>query len=592
MFRLFAAGRLALFLLLTTSLLTGCRPAAADVPPKREMRGVWIATVENIDWPSSRYLSPEKQRREYVRLLDAQQRNGINAVFVQVRPASDAFYQSSLEPWSKWLTGTQGKAPNPPYDPLPFLIEEAHARGMEFHAWFNPYRASLDSATRKLAPNHPFRQHPEWFLRYSGKLLYNPGLPEVRQHINRVILDVVRRYDIDGVHFDDYFYPYPEPGQVIRDEAAFARHNPDGLPLPDWRRQNVNVLIRDLHDSIRSAKRWVKFGISPFGVWRNQATDPSGSATKAFQGYDGLYADALEWVRQGWVDYLLPQLYWSSTFTAARYPVLVEWWARNMNGRHLYIGHGAYRVSESIRANANADTTWRNPRELPRQVRLNRTYPTEVGGSVFFSSISLLTNALHSTDSLRQNLFRYPALVPTMPWLDAVPPRPAQNLVLTAGLPTNTLTWQPSPVAADGDRAVYYVLYRFEEDEAPTPNDPRRILAVVRPRAGTTLAFTDTAARLGHSYAYYLTAVDRLHNESRPVNVRSTGRPGEIVIAQASVETPPATSPGSAPVATAPGSTPRPVPSRPAASADMTSKVKTKTKAKKRGFFARLFGKR
>jgi uncharacterized lipoprotein YddW (UPF0748 family) len=592
MFRLFAAGRLALFLLLTTSLLVGCRPAAADVPPKREMRGVWIATVENIDWPSSRYLSPEKQRREYVRLLDAQQRNGINAVFVQVRPASDAFYQSSLEPWSKWLTGTQGQAPNPAYDPLPFLIEEAHARGMEFHAWFNPYRASLDSATRKLAPNHPFRQHPEWFLRYSGKLLYNPGLPEVRQHINRVILDVVRRYDIDGVHFDDYFYPYPEPGQVIRDEAAFARHNPDGLPLPDWRRQNVNVLIRDLHDSIRGAKRWVKFGISPFGVWRNQATDPSGSATKAFQGYDGLYADALEWVRQGWVDYLLPQLYWSSTFTAARYPVLVEWWARNMNGRHLYIGHGAYRVSESIRANANADTTWRNPRELPRQVRLNRTYPTEVGGSVFFSSISLLTNALHSTDSLRQNLFRYPALVPTMPWLDAVPPRPAQNLVLTAGLPTNTLTWQPSPVAADGDRAVYYVLYRFEEDEAPTPNDPRRILAVVRPRVGTTLAFTDTTARLGHSYAYYLTAVDRLHNESRPVNVRGTGRPGEIVIAQASVETPPATSPGSAPVATAPGSTPRPAPSRPAASADMTSKVKTKTKAKKRGFFARLFGKR
>ncbi|QNH63371.1 glycoside hydrolase family 10 protein [Hymenobacter sediminicola] len=591
MSRLFAAGRLFLFLLLITGLLAvSCRPATADVPPKRELRGVWIATVENIDWPSARNLTPEQQRREYIRLLDAQQRNGINAVFVQVRPASDAFYQSSLEPWSKWLTGTQGKAPSPAYDPLPFLIEEAHNRGMEFHAWFNPYRASMDSVTRRLAPNHPFRQHPEWFLRYSGKLLYNPGLPAVRQYISRVILDVVRRYDIDGVHFDDYFYPYPEAGKVIHDEAAFAQYNPDGLALPDWRRQNVNVLIRDLHDSIQSAKRWVKFGISPFGVWRNQATDPNGSATKAFQGYDGLYADALEWVRQGWVDYILPQLYWSSNFRVAQYPVLVEWWARNANGRHLYIGHGAYRMSESTKA----DTTWRNPRELPRQVRLNRTFPTEVGGSVFFSAKSLLTNAMHTTDSLRQNLFRYPALVPTMPWLDAVPPRPAQNLTLTAALPTNTLTWQPAPAATDGDLAAYYVLYRFEQQETPSPNDPRRILAVVRPRAGTGLVFTDTTARRGQAYAYYLTAVDRLHNESRPVSVRTTGRAGEIILSQAPTEAPvaaPATSPTTTVPAAVPG--PRPAASQPAASrptTTTTTKIKTKTKSKKRGFFGRLFG--
>ncbi|SHK97126.1 glycoside hydrolase family 10 protein [Hymenobacter psychrotolerans] len=594
MFSLSGAGRRVLSLLLIAGLLAiFCRPATADVPPKRELRGVWIATVENIDWPSARNLTPEQQRREYIRMLDAQQRTGINAVFVQVRPASDAFYQSSLEPWSKWLTGTQGKAPSPAYDPLPFMIEEAHARGMEFHAWFNPYRGSTDTLTRRLAPLHPFRQHPEWFLRYSGKLLYNPGLPEVRQYINRVILDVVRRYDIDGVHFDDYFYPYPEAGKVIQDEAAFARHNPDGLKLPDWRRQNVNILIRDLHDSIQSTKRWVKFGISPFGVWRNQATDPNGSATRAFQGYDGLYADALEWVRKGWVDYLLPQLYWSSTFRLAQYPVLVEWWARNANGRHLYIGHGAYRMSESTKA----DTTWRNPRELPRQVRLNRTFPTEVGGSVFFSSKSLLANALHTTDSLRQNLFRYPALVPTMPWLDAVPPRPAQNLTLTAALPANTLTWQPSPIASDGDLAAYYVLYRFEGDETPTPNDPRRILAVIRPRTGTGLAFTDTTARPGQTYAYYLTAVDRLHNESRPVSVRTTGRTGEIILAQAPAETPAATptAPATPPATTSPVTVPAPRPAasppvanRPAASA--VTKIKTKTKPKKKGFFRRLFG--
>ena len=590
MIRLFAAGRLALFLLLTSGLLalTNCRPAAAaDVPPKRELRGVWIATVENIDWPSARNLSPEQQRREYIKLLDAQQRNGINAVFVQIRPASDAFYQSSLEPWSKWLTGQQGKAPNPAYDPLPFLIEEAHARGMEFHAWFNPYRATMDTLTRRLAPTHPYRQHPEWFIRFAGKLLYNPGLPEVRQHINRVILDVVRRYDIDGVHFDDYFYPYPEARHTIHDEAAFARFNPNSLPLPDWRRQNVNLLIRDLHDSIQSTKRWVKFGISPFGVWRNQTTDPNGSATQAFQGYDGLYADALEWVRQGWVDYLLPQLYWSTNFKVARYPVLVEWWARNANGRHLYIGHGAYRMLEKGRA----DTTWHNPRELPRQIRLNRTFPAEVGGSVFFSAKSLMSNPLHTTDSLRQNLFRYPALVPTMPWLDAVPPRPAPSLTLTAALPTNVLTWQPAPAASDGDRAAYYVLYRFGEGETPTPNDARRILAVVRPRPGGLLAYTDTTARAGRAYAYYLTSVDRLHNESRPVSVRSTGRPGEIIVARASAETaaPPAPVAASAAGSVGPPVA-RPSAARPSASAGTVTKVKTKIKPKKRGFFGRLFG--
>ncbi|GAB2767507.1 uncharacterized lipoprotein YddW (UPF0748 family) [Hymenobacter luteus] len=592
MFRLPAARRFLLFLVLSVNWLA---TRAADVPPKRELRGVWIATVENIDWPSSRGLTPEQQRREYRRMLDDHQRSGINAVFVQVRPASDAFYQSSLEPWSKWLTGQQGKAPTPFYDPLPFLIEEAHNRGMEFHAWFNPYRATMDTVTRRLAPNHPYRKHPEWFLRYSGKLLYNPGLPEVRNYISEVILDVVRRYDIDGVHFDDYFYPYPEAGQVIHDEDAFARFNPDGLKLADWRRQNVNTLIRDLHDTIQHTKRWVKFGISPFGVWRNQTSDPNGSATKAFQGYDGLYADALEWLRQGWVDYVLPQLYWSTGFKVAQYPVLVEWWARNSNGRHLYIGHGAYRMSESTKS----DTVWRNPRELPRQVRLNRTFPTEVGGSVFFSSKSLMANVLHTTDSLRQHEFRYPALVPAMPWLDAVPPRPAQNLTVATAAAAATLTWQPGPAAADGDQAAYYALYRFNEDQTPTPDDPRNLLALIRPQPGRPLTFTDTTARAGRGYSYYLTAFDRLHNESRPISVRTTGRAAEVVVAQSAPPAPgttpvttsaPATPPPAAPPARP---TPRPTTPRPTTTVSTPTKVKVKTKSKRRGgFFDRIFGRR
>ncbi|RFP66054.1 glycoside hydrolase [Hymenobacter lapidiphilus] len=591
-----AAARPPFVLLLIACLLIGLPHvgrAQEAVPPKRELRGVWIATVENIDWPSSRNLSPEQQRREYRRILDDHQRTGINAVFVQVRPASDAFYASELEPWSKWLTGTQGKAPAPYYDPLPFLIEEAHNRGMEFHAWFNPYRATMDTLTRRLAPNHPYRQHPEWFLRYSGKLLYNPGLPEVRAYINRVILDVVRRYDIDGVHFDDYFYPYPEAKKVIEDQDAFARYNPDNLKLADWRRQNVNLLIRDLHESISSTKRWVKFGISPFGVWRNQRTDPNGSDTRAFEGYDGLYADALEWTRQGWVDYVLPQLYWSTGFAVARYPTLVEWWARNANGRHVYIGHGAYRMLE----NTKADTVWRNPRELPRQIRLNRTFPAELQGSVFFSSKSLMANPLRTTDSLRQHEFRYPALPPTMPWIDAVPPLPPQRLTLTASPAANVLTWQPAPPAPDGDQASYYALYRFTPDQTPRPDDPRNLLALVRPGPVTGLIFADTTARPGEAYAYYLTSLDRLHNESRPVWVRTTGRAAEIIVAQAPPEpvlapapapepvTPPTPQPATEPPA------PRPPVARPVPGTSAPTKIKVKTKTKKRGgFFERIFG--
>ncbi|MBC6606739.1 family 10 glycosylhydrolase [Hymenobacter sp. BT188] len=578
------------FLLTLCGLLCGPAARSQNAPPKREMRGVWIASVENIDWPSRRSLTPDQQRREYTQMLDTQKKNGINAVFVQIRPAADAFYQSDLEPWSKWLTGQQGKAPSPAYDPLPFLIDEAHARGMEFHAWFNPYRASLDSVTTKLAANHPYRQHPEWFLRYSGKLLFNPGLPEVRGYINKVILDVVRRYDIDGVHFDDYFYPYPEAGQVIHDEAAFQQHNPDQLKLSDWRRQNVNTLVRDLHTNIQSTKRWVKFGISPFGVWMNQTSNPEGSNSAAFEGYSGLYADARLWMQQGWVDYILPQLYWSTTFKVASYPVLLEWWARNRFDRHLYIGQGAYRIFET----SKRDPSWRDPTELPRQIRLNRSYPTQVGGSVFFSSKSLVANPLHIADTLRQNLFRYPALVPTMPWMDAVPPRPAQNLVLTRTGRAVTLFWQPGPAATDGDVARYFVVYRFGPGETPAPDDPRHIVALVPRPANNQPALVDTTARPGVDYAYYITAVDRLHNESPPVRA-STGAGSPVLVAQTPpvVPTPAPTAPPVAstppPARSGPPVAPRPTISRPAP--NTTSKTKVKIKKRKRGgLLERVFG--
>ncbi|HEX8503815.1 MAG TPA: family 10 glycosylhydrolase [Hymenobacter sp.] len=603
MLRSFAAGRFLFFLFLIGWCSLG-GPAraqmAADLqgppPPKRELRGMWIATVENIDWPNQRGESPEQYRREYRRLLDAGQRAGLNAVFVQIRPASDAFYKSNLEPWSKWLTGVQGKAPADGEDPLPFLIIEAHRRGMEFHAWFNPYRATMDSVTRRLAPNHPYRQHPDWFFRYGGQLLYNPGLPAVRAHITRVILDVVRRYDIDAVHFDDYFYPYPEAGKIIHDEAAFRDYNPEGFTqLGDWRRNNVNVLIRDLHDSIRTAKRWVKFGISPFGVWMNKSANPLGSDTRAGQpSYSNLYADSRLWLEKGWIDYILPQLYWSTNFRLVPYPILLEWWTRNHFDRHLYIGHGTYRMLENTRS----DTTWRNPRELPRQIRLNRAYPDDATGSVFFSAKSLLANPLHTTDSLRQNLFRYPALVPTMPWMDALPPQPVANLTLRRLSRQVTLSWQSGAPATDGDIATYYVLYRFQANERSSPNDPRRILAVPRPAPGFPATFVDTTAVPGQAYAYYVTAVDRLHNESRPMRAVTLGQLAvELAVGQAPVGTAPQRPAGQPTVAAQPqaGQLPRP-PARTPVTAESApvlepfTKVKIKQKTKKRGFLERLFG--
>ncbi|WP_232341607.1 glycoside hydrolase family 10 protein [Hymenobacter ginkgonis] len=569
-----------------SALAPSLEEADGPAPPKRELRAFWIATVANIDWPNQRGEAPEHYRREYRRLLDAGQRAGLNAVFVQIRPVSDAFYKSDLEPWSKYLTGRQGKAPAEGDDPLPFLIAEAHRHGMEFHAWFNPYRATMDSVTRTLAPLHPLKRHPDWFIKYSNQYLYNPGLPDVRAHITRVIMDVVRRYDIDGVHFDDYFYPYPEVGQVFHDELAYQNQNPDKLGLADWRRQNVNVLIRDLNDSIRSAKRWVKFGISPFGVWMNKSADPLGSDTRAGQpSYSNLYADSRLWLKEGWIDYIAPQLYWSTKFRLVPYATLLEWWTRNHFDRHLYIGHGTYRMLESTRS----DTTWRTGRELPRQIRLNRDYPGDVHGSIFFSAKSVATNPLHTTDSLRLDLYRAPALVPVMPWLDSLAPRPVRELVLNRTARVTTLTWTPDLVpAADGDLAAYYVLYRFERGQVMGPNDPRRILAVVRPtNLGQPGTFADTTAQAGLAYAYYLTAVDRLHNESIPVRVFTEGKlPVEVLAAAppaVATKPPVAARPAPRPPVAA---TPRPQP-HPAADA---VKTKPKEKPRRRGFFARLFG--
>ncbi|CAL9631015.1 hypothetical protein SUDANB105_06083 [Streptomyces sp. enrichment culture] len=345
-----------------------------------EMRGVWLATVANRDWPSRAGLSAAEQRAELIALLDAAVRRRLNTVIFQVRPAADALWPSAYEPWSQVLTGTQGGDPG--WDPLGTAVAEAHARGLELHAWFNPLRVATHADLTRLTPTHPARRNPGWVVTYAGKLHYNPGLPEVRAFVRTAMLDAVEKYPVDAVHFDDYFYPYPVPGHSFDDDAAYDAHGGDFTNRADWRRDNIDRLVRGMATGIREVRPGTRFGISPFGVWRNAETDPRGSDTTALQTYDDLYADTRKWVRENWVDYICPQLYWHIGFTAADYATLVPWWAKAARGTgtRLYIGEALYKAGDPAQPAA-----WQDPAELSRHLTLASRYP-EVGGHVFFAA--------------------------------------------------------------------------------------------------------------------------------------------------------------------------------------------------------------
>ena len=352
-------------------------------PSSTAMRGVWIASVANTDWPSRQGLSAEQQRSEYRALLDQAVANRMNAVFVQVRPTADAFWTSALEPWSHWLTGQQGRDPG--YDPMRFLIDEAHQRGLEFHAWFNPYRVSMTDDPNSLVPSHPARVHPEWTFAYDGKLYYDPGVPQAREFSTAAIMDAVSRYDVDGVHLDDYFYPYPADGKPIPDERTFAAHGKGFDNIDDWRRDNVNDLISGLHEKVRAARPDADFGVSPFGIWRNASSDPAGSDTKGMESYSSIFADTRRWVREGWVDYIAPQVYWQFGHPSADYAAVVPWWSQTVAGTgvKLYIGQAAYKVGQP---------SWTDPAELTRHLAFNAGQPG-VQGDIYFSAKSLTTVA-------------------------------------------------------------------------------------------------------------------------------------------------------------------------------------------------------
>ncbi|ATL26403.1 glycoside hydrolase family 10 protein [Streptomyces formicae] len=347
----------------------------------RELRGMWLASVANRDWPSKPGLPAAQQRAELLAYLDSAVNRRLNAVVFQVRPTADALWASPYEPWSEFLTGVQGKDPG--WDPLGTAVKEAHRRGLELHAWFNPFRVANHTDPSRLVPTHPARVHPDWVIPYGGKLYYNPGLPEVRRFVQDAMLDAVRKYPIDAVHWDDYFYPYPVAGQVFDDDDAFARYGGGFPDRASWRRDNIDRLVREMARRVKKARPRTQFGISPFAVWRNIATDPTGSDTRAgVQTYDDLYADTRGWVEKGWLDYIVPQVYWNIGFAAADYAKLVPWWNDVVRGTgvRLYVGEALYKAGDPAQPAA-----WQDPAELSRHLTYAEGFH-EVRGHVFFSA--------------------------------------------------------------------------------------------------------------------------------------------------------------------------------------------------------------
>ncbi|TMU57070.1 glycoside hydrolase family 10 protein [Flagellimonas algicola] len=371
--------------------------------PKTEFRGVWIATVANIDWPKNPNDNTAKKKADFIRILDFYQNLNFNAAIVQIRTAGDAFYPSQLSPWSKYLTGEQGKPPKEFDDPLHWMIGETHKRGMEFHAWLNPYRATVDLDTLSLSDQHDFYQHPEWMVKYGKKYYYNPGLPKVREKFNTIINELVRNYQVDAIHFDDYFYPYKIKGEVFNDSITYKKYGLPNQSLEDWRRSNVDSLVKNVHTTIKKHKSWVQFGISPFGVWKNKDTDPKGSDTKAGQTtYEDLYADPLLWTDQGWLDYLAPQVYWSMDYSLASHRIITQWWANNSKGSNLYIGNGTYKIKN------NADKAWKRRNEIPKQLILARNQD-KIDGNIFFSAKSLMGKHDRVVNTLKRKFYPSPS---------------------------------------------------------------------------------------------------------------------------------------------------------------------------------------
>lgn len=498
-----------LVILFATFSFIGCgssRNALMRVPdntPKREFRGAWIQTVGQSRYTQMNSAAMKHYLKETVRKLDEA---GINAVVFQIRPEADAFYKSTLEPWSRFLTGTQGKAPDDPdFDPLAFLINECHQRGMELHAWLNPYRVQSNK-NNPLAPQHIYWQHPERFIEYGNQLFFDPGLPENRAFICNVVRDIVSRYDVDAIHMDDYFYPYPLAGTPFPDDASFTRYaQTQGFSTSqraDWRRNNVNLLIQELKYAISSTKPWVRFGISPFGIYRNKHNTPdgSGSDTNGLQNYDDLYADILLWVKNGWIDYNVPQLYWQTQHPRASYTKLLDWWNKHAYDRPLYIGQS---IPNSMEYG-----------EFSSKIYRSRAH-ANVDGNCYWYAYLILDNDKGITDKLKYETHRAKSLIPAYTHMHKKRPPKVKKLAEVFTEDMHFLTWEHNKHSYNPEAAKYFVIYRFKKGEKADINKAQNI---IQKTADNFYVLPYEAGRT--RYTYVVTAVDAFHNESKAVKIQ------------------------------------------------------------------------
>ena len=446
---------------------------------KREFRGAWIQCVNG----QFQGIGTEKMQQTLTYQLDELQKDGVNAIIFQVRPECDALYPSALEPWSRFLTGQQGRAPQPYWDPLQWMIEQCHARGMELHAWINPYRAKT-KGTVALSVNHVVIQHPERCFDYDGLTILNPALPENRDYICDVARDIVSRYDVDGIHMDDYFYPYPVAGVAL----------PDGK-TPDERREYVNQFIKQFYETVHQTKPWVKVGISPFGIYRNKRSSDIGSDTNGLQNYDDLYADILLWVNNGWLDYCVPQIYWEIGNKAADYQTLIQWWGQYASARPLFIGED---IERTAKANQQA-----------AKQQLHNQVPAVQGTVLWYAKAAVDDTGNYGTN-LRQQYWRYPALQPLMPFLDNKAPGKPRSVRPVWTNDGYVLFWTAPKAKSWSDEATRYVVYRFAKGEKVNTDDPSHIIAVTS-STWLKLPYVNGSQK----YTYVVTALDRLQNESK-----------------------------------------------------------------------------
>lgn len=471
--------------------------------PKREFRGAWLQTAWQDRYKS---MSSAQMRQYFISVLDQLQAAGINAVIFQARPQADAFYFSTIEPWSSFMTGVQGRGFADGFDPLAFLVDEAHKRNMELHAWLNPYRVKL-SENQTLVSNHLYYRRPDLFVKYGNQLFFDPGIPENRRYICTIVKDIVSRYNVDAIHMDDYFYPYPISGKAFPDDNSFSQYGiPQGYSWSnknDWRRNNVNLLIKEVKETIVKEKPWVRFGISPFGIYRNKRStaDGSGSNTNGLQNYDDLYADIKLWVKNKWIDYNMPQIYWEIGHNSADYTTLLNWWSENNFEQPLYIGQDVTRTMDAKTASGN--------NQLDEKIRLQRSLKN-VSGNSFWDGYNVVQNYKGIGDDLKNDYYKYPALIPAYTHMHKKSPKQVKNLKEVYTATTHYLEWKSDKREGKPETAQYFVIYRFKNGEKFNLDDPRNIV-------GKTY---DTKYILPYEggkqkYKYVVTAVDAFHNESK-----------------------------------------------------------------------------